>query len=646
MPDNSTLLPTPATTEDPLPFTSADPSPNQIDPDFDEAAYLRSFPDVAAAVQRGMLASGLSHYMFLGKAERRLELPQYRQSIGARSALVTEVAPVTSEIVVAVKSANGPSVSVDALLISASGAVFLVGWTDDCHNPLVAITLRSGQDARPSWTRFPRVRRRDVEASLNFSGSYQHGFWAFAGADDTSGPRPTLRGAESALELCYANGAIVELSRVPDVVSDTEMRDTVMRHFATCEYWGNRSIEAFTGLDEGVGDAFIEFNRSISRGFGSQPLVERFGQTQRRPKASIIVPIYGIADYLFLQSCAYAQGRNIADYEFIYVVNSPELIEQLCREARIAQMVYGLAQTLVALPGNAGFGGANNIAAQFARSDRLLCLNPDVFPRDPDWTRRHLDILANLPEAQTRLFGSSLYYDDGSLMHGGMYFEVDPSFHFGAGGTTRRGVVRVEHYGKGAPPWATQYVASRPVPAVTGAFMSIDRAWFEKLGGFTEDYVFGHYEDADLCLKSLLAGTPAWLHDIGMWHLEGKGSRRLPQHEGGSLLNRWHFSRTWLPKIVPDVVGRTPQHRLLQIEAQAQVPSARPPGMKPFGMEPPDTKSPDTKPVATKSLGTKSLGTKSPGMKSPGTKSSGTPSFGTKSEVSPPRAAAAKNRTR
>jgi hypothetical protein len=101
-----------------------------------------------------------------------------------------------------------------------------------------------------------------------------------------------------------------------------------------------------------------------------------------------------------------------------------------------------------------------------------------------------------------------------------------------------------------------------------------------------------------------------------MWHLEGKGSRRLAQHEGGSLLNRWHFSRTWLPKIVPDVVGRTPQHRLLQTGATAQVSPAKPPGTKPF----------DTKP-----LGTKPVGTKSPG---------------TKSAVSPPRGTTAKNRTR
>ena len=72
------------------------------------------------------------------------------------------------------------------------------------------------------------------------------------------------------------------------------------------------------------------------------------------------------------------------------------------------------------------------------------------------------------------------------------------------------------------------------------------------------------YEDADLCLKSLLAGTPAWLHDIRMWHLEGRGAQRVPQHEGGALVNRWHFARTWTSTIVPDLLGRTPRHRLLR----------------------------------------------------------------------------------
>jgi hypothetical protein len=151
-------------------------------------------------------------------------------------------------------------------------------------------------------------------------------------------------------------------------------------------------------------------------------------------------------------------------------------------------------------------------------------------------------------------------------MHGGMYFEVDACFHPTPEGMTRRSMIRVENYGKGAPPWASQYVASRAVPAVTRAFLSIDRAWFEKLGRFTEHYIFDHYEDADLCLKSLRQGFPAWLHDIRMWHLGGKGSRRPAQHEGGSLVNRWHFARTWIPTIDPGLLGPGAQDRLMRLD--------------------------------------------------------------------------------
>jgi GT2 family glycosyltransferase len=227
---------------------------------------------------------------------------------------------------------------------------------------------------------------------------------------------------------------------------------------------------------------------------------------------------------------------------------------------------------------NAGFGAANNVAVQFARSDRLLCVNPDVFPQRRNWAQRHSDLIASLPAQQVRLFGSTLCYEDGTLMHGGMYFDVDVGVHTSQDAITRRSLIRVEHYGKGAPLWAAQYAESRPVPAVTGAFISVERAWFEKLGGFTEDYVFGHYEDADLCLKSLRAGVPAWLHDLRMWHLEGKGSHRLPQHEGGSLLNRWLFSRRWETTIVPDLVGRAPRHQLLQARSAEDAAAAGPPG--------------------------------------------------------------------
>jgi GT2 family glycosyltransferase len=139
---------------------------------------------------------------------------------------------------------------------------------------------------------------------------------------------------------------------------------------------------------------------------------------------------------------------------------------------------------------------------------------------------------------------------------------------------TGREMIRVEHYGKGDPEWSTIYNQSRPVPAVTGAFISIDRDWFEHLSGFTEDFVFGHYEDADLCLKSISQGYAPWMHDIRMWHLEGKGSTRLPVHEGGSYVNRAFFSAQWDNFIKDGLVGKHPTHPLLSLPAPSNASKA------------------------------------------------------------------------
>ena len=182
-----------------------------------------------------------------------------------------------------------------------------------------------------------------------------------------------------------------------------------------------------------------------------------------------------------------------------------------------------------------------------------------MFPRDAGWAARHADIVGNLPAAQTRLFGVPLFYDDGSLMHGGMYFDLDRGLSVRPDGIVAHDVLRVEHYGKGAPPGTPFYKQSRRVPAITGAFMAADRKFFEKLGGFSEDYVFGHYEDADLCLKSWEAGQPVWYHDLPFWHLEGKGSTKRPSHDGGSAINRWHFTRTWLDLVATKFNGPAPE---------------------------------------------------------------------------------------
>jgi GT2 family glycosyltransferase len=155
-----------------------------------------------------------------------------------------------------------------------------------------------------------------------------------------------------------------------------------------------------------------------------------------------------------------------------------------------------------------------------------------------------------MPKQQTTLFGARLFYSDGSLMHAGMHLDADTGISIRDQNVERRPILRVEHFGKGAPPDLATYCGTRPVPAVSGALMSVDRRWFEALNGFADDYVFGHYEDADFCLRSLEKGVVPYVHDLEFWHLEGKGSTRLPCHDAASTINRWHFTRTWHDKVM------------------------------------------------------------------------------------------------
>ena len=77
-----------------------------------------------------------------------------------------------------------------------------------------------------------------------------------------------------------------------------------------------------------------------------------------------------------------------------------------------------------------------------------------------------------------------------------MYFQRDP--------TTR--LWENQHYFKGFSRSLAAANVNRPVPAVTGACLMIDRALYDEVGGLREDYVQGGYEDSDLCLRLIEAG--------------------------------------------------------------------------------------------------------------------------------------------
>jgi len=519
---------------------------------FDESGYLRLNPDVRYAVEHGQFESGRAHYRMCGHAEGR-PLPGIPRE--ARNVMLTTFPRPGPNHVAAAEAAC----SIDALIISPDAGLMIVGWIDDASHPLSCIRI-VGSDWRVviDAARFVRLRRMDVEQVVGVQRQYPFGFFGFLHFDrggQCSGPVQ--------IELWRAGGFWTALQCTPRVAEDVELRDAALAHLAGASFFGNASIEAMACLGQGLGDELVRFNRAITRRMVADPYVQRFGPQRPSPRGSILVCLYGKPEFFFLQQCLFSALPGIDDYEFVFVSNSPEIAETLLREAHSASLTYGLASSLVILPGNAGFGAANNAAARIAASRRLLVVNPDVFPRDADWASRHTKLLDSAPPGQTRLFGVPLYYEDGSLMHGGMYFEIEVGLSMNGGSVSPQRICRTEHYGKGAPARTPRFTRPRPVPAVTGAFVSVDRPWFEQLGGFSEDFIFGHYEDADLCLKSIENGTAPWLHDIHLWHLEGKGSTRQPPHEGGSIVNRWLFSQRWMPLLETGLTGPAPAHALL-----------------------------------------------------------------------------------
>ena len=512
--------------------------------EFNEAAYLTAFPKIAEKVRSGGLRSAHDHYTRVGGPEGRLNQPRYLKALAEQALLsrLSAVPPALAGRESTQAQAFMPS-GLDALLVAEGGYCLVIGWVDDRGGNFSAVSLQLPGGQVVQSTYIARCRRADAEAAIGCSPGYLLGFYALVDLNQNQPPGPGTK------VLLHCGGEPISHAANPNLMRQESLRDNIFEYIAAAGYFGAHAVESFLQLQAGIGTPLLALNRLISASITRLAHVERFGPQNRNFVGSVVVCLYGRPEYLFLQAAQFSAAPGAADYEYVYVSNSPELTETLQREARIAASLYGLSITLVFLPGNAGFGAANNVAAGLARSNRILIVNPDVFPRDVTWASRLASLVDELPADRTRLFGVPLFYDDGSLMHGGMFFSRDTGLSVRQDGIVQQELLRVEHYGKGAPPDMAIYRKSRPVPAVTGAFISADRGWFERLGGFSEEYVFGHYEDADLCLKSWREGGEVWLHNVPMWHLEGKGSSRRAAHEGGSMINRWHFTQTWLQTV-------------------------------------------------------------------------------------------------
>lgn len=503
---------------------------------------------------------------------------------------------------------------VDVALISGGGFLFLSGWLDDSMlrrnlftPPELTVTLRMAfYEAELPAAAVMRSYRRDIKEGRGLLEDADLGFVILV-------PLPAEMRVGDRLDLTIAcAGRRLALTEIaPKIVSDGYLVSYYLGFFRALEA-GRHRMGACMEAYGRHGAALVALWRAHLAGLAPGSLLdlgvdreagpetgpegaERSGPERSGPTFSVLLVLYGKLEFFQAQCATLIARLAQAGGELIAVLNSPGLAVEAVALARHAHAAFGIPIRLLIMEGNAGFGAANNRAARLARSDRLICLNPDVFARpDTDFDALTARLAALGPR---EIVGARLHYADGTVMHEGMTILADPAPRRlpPAAPLFSEMLLRVDHPLKGVPPdldraapapveqaeragepgsypgqpqtaspqigaplgkapntasvdtASANPVSAGPltVEAVTGSFLMIRRTFFDDLGGFSPDYVMAYYEDADLCLRARAAGGQVRLDPaIALTHLEGRGSGQGSGQDGpGTALPAMLFNR-------------------------------------------------------------------------------------------------------
>lgn len=262
------------------------------------------------------------------------------------------------------------------------------------------------------------------------------------------------------------------------------------------------------------------------------------GTPPEQPEISVIVPLYGRADYVEHQLLEFGDDPDFTSgrAELIYVIDDPRLVETMREWAVTLQDLYNVPFRIVWGGINRGYSGANNLGCRVARGKVLALLNSDVFPLEAGWCSRMAHTLAS--DQTVGAVGARLEYPDGSLQHLGISFVRNPDLPVWLNTHPRAGVDVPARTG-----------APLEVPAATGACIAVRAHDFKAVGGLDEGFLIGDFEDTDLCLRLReRGGRIVVLPDTRLVHLERQSFNQLGAPDFRlqvAHFNAWRHSRRW-----------------------------------------------------------------------------------------------------
>lgn len=435
---------------------------------------------------------------------------------------------------------NAVAGTIDGLTALADRAFYIQGWVHDREAPITRLTAISPEGERVELLDGAfRFIRRDVDTSSRYFSDdpvVKPGFVAFFETQ-----APSYLSADWVVEVENGLGRVGEMLAPPVMQDATETARTIL---------GTLPTQALPDEQLMADHVFPAINslQERCRKLGNEVSVVHYGDRKSDPEISIIVPLYRRLDFLQHQLAQFVLDPEVWDAELIFVLDSPELDRDLRDLALQLFEVYRLPFSVATLRRSSGYAGANNVGVREARGRLLVLLNSDVLPDKPGWLGKMAAFYDSNPAIG--VLGPKLLFEDDSLQHAGIYF-WKPNYTALAG--TWANVI----YFKGLDRELPAANLTRPVPAVTGACMMIEKALYEQVGGFQEVYIQGDHEDTDLCLQMLEAGRQNWyIPQAELYHLEGQ-SYPHPVRLKMALYNRWLQTRRW-GSLIEEVMDKYP----------------------------------------------------------------------------------------
>ncbi|MBK0024075.1 glycosyltransferase family 2 protein [Ochrobactrum sp. S46] len=443
------------------------------------------------------------------------------------------------------QSASQPAAEID-LALALDGGLIVGGWMHDPSAMLADIEYLpeggSAQSLKPYFHKFAgKTAKREDAPQRDVTG-----FVAWLPSAKNLGPLLQPR-----FQMRLTSGSTAPLVPAPQPFEPSAQRMRILRSVppqqARPHVFEQILAPALTEVEKKIG-ATVRITE-----------VKEFGETPASPLASIVIPLYRNLDFLRFQFSSMATDPWLmANAEFIFVLDSPEIQDDTEHMLGGLNILHDMPFKLAIMNRNGGYARACNAGASIATGTTIVMLNSDVVPSEHGWLQQLIQPLFDEPKLGA--IGPRLLFEDGSLQHAGLYFARD-----------RQGIWLNHHYHKGMPGNYAPARRGRDVPGVTGACLITRKDIFDLVGGYSEDYVIGDYEDSDLCLKIRQLGFQIYYEpSVALYHFERRSIRRSAVYMRGlaSQYNSWLHTQRWNEEISELMA---PQHDEMQLSMPSNV---------------------------------------------------------------------------